>query len=228
MNHRALPGQPYIPTELEQLANMITHALWIPPSFAGLLWMCYLARNPTQFVIAVVYGLSLIALFVTSTSFHTVAYTSKCCNLKMILHLSDRAVIYIFIAASYTPWLALKNYSEGHDSIGLWGVWVAALCGIWYQFTFHEQYKWLETLFYLMIGICPSVIALYMHETSGLYEMALGGAIYIVGVAFFKCDGIVPFAHAIWHCFVSVGAICHYVAVCKYLFNDPSEMVITA
>lgn len=58
--------------------------------------------------------------------------------------------------------LALKNYSEGHDSIGLWGVWVAALCGIWYQFTFHEQYKWLETLFYLMIGICPSVIALYM------------------------------------------------------------------
>ena len=27
MNRRALPGQAYIPTELEQLANMITHAV---------------------------------------------------------------------------------------------------------------------------------------------------------------------------------------------------------
>lgn len=27
MNQRALPGQSYIPTELEQLANMVTHAV---------------------------------------------------------------------------------------------------------------------------------------------------------------------------------------------------------
>lgn len=53
--------------------------------------------------------------------------------------------------------------------------------------------------------------------------MALGGAIYIAGVAFFKCDGIVPFAHAIWHCFVSVAAVFHYVAVCKYLLKSPSD-----
>ena len=49
--------------------------------------------------------------------------------------------------------------------------------------------------------------------------MALGGAVYIFGVGFFKCDGIIPFAHAIWHCFVFTGAILHYCAVCKYLLG---------
>lgn len=85
----------------------------------------------------------------------------------------------------------------------------------------------METSIYSELKV-EFVCYVLQHETSGLYEMALGGAVYIMGVAFFKCDGIVPFAHAIWHCFVSVGAICHYVAVCKYLFKDPSEMVITA
>ena len=63
----------------------------------------------------------------------------------------------------------------------------------------------------------------FQHETSGLFEMAFGGAIYIAGVAFFKCDGIIPFAHAIWHCFVSVAAVFHYVAVCKYLLKNPED-----
>jgi hypothetical protein len=39
----------------------------------------------------------------------------------------------------YVRRLALKNYSGGRDSIGLWGVWMAALCGILYQFVFHER-----------------------------------------------------------------------------------------
>ena len=49
--------------------------------------------------------------------------------------------------------------------------------------------------------------------------MATGGAIYILGLVAFKCDGRIPFAHAIWHCFVFVGAIFHYSAVCKYLLG---------
>ena len=49
-------------------------------------------------------------------------------------------------------------------------------------------------------------------------ELAAGGVFYVVGVAFFKSDGLVPFAHAIWHLFVAVGASIHYYAIWRYLY----------
>lgn len=60
----------------------------------------------------------------------------------------------------------------------------------------------------------------FQRENSGLAEMMMGGGTYIVGLVAFKCDGRVPFAHAIWHCFVFVGAGFHYSAVCKYLLGQ--------
>ena len=63
-------------------------------------------------------------------------------------------------------------------------------------------------------------------EVSGLHELAAGGVIYVVGVVFFKCDGVIPFAHAIWHSFVFVGATVHFIAVCRHLLGgDPSVAV---
>lgn len=37
--------------------------------------------------------------------------------------------------------------------------------------------------------------------------MAFGGLIYLVGMAFFKLDGCVPGAHAIWHLHVVIGTV---------------------
>jgi monocyte-to-macrophage differentiation protein len=45
----------------------------------------------------------------------------------------------------------------------------------------------------------------------------MGGLVFILGIFFFKCDGIIPFAHAIWHCFVFFGAAIHYYAIYTYL-----------
>ena len=68
-----------------------------------------------------------------------------------------------------------------------------------------------------------SLYSTFQKEHSGLFEMAVGGGVYISGVVFFKCDGRIPFAHAIWHCFVFVGAVFHYIAVCKYLLGPKSK-----
>ena len=52
-----------------------------------------------------------------------------------------------------------------------------------------------------------------------MIELALGGAIYILGVFFFKSDGRIPCAHAIWHLFVVLGAYTHFVAIQKHLIG---------
>lgn len=89
---------------------------------------------------------------------------------------------------------------------------------------FHERYKCLETFFYTVIGVVPSlVIVCWGHEFTGMTELKLGGLLYIVGLGFFKSDGIFPFAHAIWHLFVVLAASVHYFAILSHLY--PVEAV---
>ncbi|MCL4154940.1 UNVERIFIED_CONTAM: hypothetical protein GTU68_038589 [Idotea baltica] len=75
----------------------------------------------------------------------------------------------------------------------------------------------METIFYLIIGVAPSLAVMEMEDVSGLPELKLGGLIYILGVVFFKMDGRIPLAHAIWHLFVVLGSFVHYYAVLNYL-----------
>jgi monocyte to macrophage differentiation protein len=41
-------------------------------------------------------------------------------------------------------------------------VWIGAFLGIIYQMVFHEKYKILEIVFYLIIGVCPSIVVIDM------------------------------------------------------------------
>lgn len=73
-----------------------------------------------------------------------------------MLHRCDRAMIYIFIAATYYPWLMIQDFSDDIlIPLMKYFIWVMALLGILYQQIFHEQYKKLEIVFYLLMGIGP-------------------------------------------------------------------------
>ena len=41
-------------------------------------------------------------------------------------------------------------------------VWTGAILGVAYQVIFHEKYKLLEVIFYLAVGICPSIVVFDM------------------------------------------------------------------
>ncbi|XP_010786502.1 monocyte to macrophage differentiation factor 2-like [Notothenia coriiceps] len=99
-----------------------------------------------------------------------------------------------------------------------WLIWVMACVGSMYVFLFHERYKLIELLGYVSMGVVPALVILSMGERSGVCELAVGGVFYTVGVIFFKSDGLVPFAHAIWHLFVAAGACVHYYAIWRYLY----------
>jgi channel protein (hemolysin III family) len=78
-------------------------------------------------------------------------------------------MIYIFIAASYFPWLTLTPLPPDGWAAELWWlIWILASCGILYQQLFHERFKWLETTFYLFMGVAPalaivSIVSLFFH-----------------------------------------------------------------
>lgn len=168
--------------------------------------------------------------------------------LKNVLHRCDRAMIYVFIAGSYFPWLTLENTSHSMLLFCMeWIIWLMAAIGIAYQQVsihikscyrvlshahifqlYHERYKCLETFFYLVMGLGPALVVVFTgHNFNGMIQLKYGGAFYILGIVFFKSDGLIPMAHAIWHLFVVLAAACHYYAILVHLYpNDSSNFTI--
>ncbi|XP_051242626.1 monocyte to macrophage differentiation factor 2-like isoform X2 [Dicentrarchus labrax] len=203
MNNRVPPNKRYQPTEYEHAANCATHALWIIPSLLGSSMLHFQSEDQWERLSAWVYGAGLSSLFIISTLFHTVAWK------KSHLRLNLREL---------GPWACHMR----------WLVWVMASFGTTYVFFFHERYKIMELICYTVMGVFPALVILSMPEQSGLCELLVGGACYCLGMVFFKSDGIVPFAHAIWHLFVAMGAAIHYYAIWKYLYAQPPNQVQTS
>ncbi|CAH1100268.1 unnamed protein product [Psylliodes chrysocephalus] len=219
MNEPALPQEAYRPTPIEHVANIITHGIWILPSISATLELISRSKDGDQMLSALIYGATLIFLFTVSTSFHCVFFCKGCSQLKDVLHRCDRAMIYVFIAGSYFPWLTLEKFPiEGMASQMRWVIWFLAIAGISYQQIFHEKYKMLETIFYLIMGVGPVLPIILEHTFKGMKELSIGGLLYITGIIFFKSDGVLPFAHAIWHLFVVLAAYFHYYAILNYLY----------
>ncbi|RDD44390.1 Monocyte to macrophage differentiation factor 2 [Trichoplax sp. H2] len=210
----------YQATTIEQTANILTHGVWIIPAIYALLKMLTLSTTQNQYWIAWWYGMALILLFSTSTSFHISSLIFG--NNSMIsrfLHFWDRSTIFTFIASCFMPWFVLtETLSNTYVMKWLVCIWLMAMLGITFTYLFLDRYKLLETLLYVILGVVPSIPILYANQNSGAWELTAGGGIYVMGILFFKCDGRIPFAHAIWHTFVACGALIHYSAVIRYKY----------
>jgi monocyte-to-macrophage differentiation protein len=220
MNKKPPAGENYEPTQHEHIANTLTHGLAILPSIFISNYLIQRSHRELQFHMMIVYGIATFTLFLMSTLYHLaeLLFRPNKKTLRYYLHITDRVAIYFFIAASSHPWLSLRH----SDYLGKnlkWFVWASAIFGICYQFKFHERFKNLETCLYIVISTLPFVAMMTMNDRTGLPLMLLGLAVYALGVIFFKMDGIIPFAHAIWHIHVVVGASIHTWAIYSVLIG---------
>ncbi|TNN05923.1 Monocyte to macrophage differentiation factor 2 [Schistosoma japonicum] len=219
-NSPALPGKAYCPTKVEQLANCISHVPCVPLGVVGMIRLYSKADTYSELVAAIVYGLAIVSLFFASSVFHL--FSLFCINGRLCytLQICDRIVICLFIAASYTPWLLLRDFHASWGLTTLWSVWIAALFGCAFQYIYLDRFKSIELMIYLAISICPAYSFLYMHEQSGLPMLLSGAFVYLSGVIFFKLDGHLPLAHAIWHCFVFIATLLQFNAVETFLLTN--------
>ncbi|KAI1233707.1 hypothetical protein IHE44_0004148 [Lamprotornis superbus] len=223
---------------------------WILPSILGSSILCILSDDQWETISAWIYGFGLSSLFIVSTIFHTISWKKRhlryhpdcsglgkgkrvsmspsgpiclsCRTVEHCLHMFDRMVIYFFIAASYAPWLNLRELGPWASHMR-WIIWIMASIGTVYVFFFHERYKLVELVCYVIMGFFPALVILSMPNRDGLLELVFGGFFYCLGMVFFKSDGRIPFAHAIWHLFVAIGAGIHYYAIWRYLYR-PGEL----
>lgn len=208
-------------TKKEQITNEIlsalTHAVGIGLSIWGLvlliLKVIHLDSGTALFAI-IIYGVSLICLYLFSTLFHTFYFT----KLKRFFQCLDHFGINLLIAGTYTPYCLLVIKGKLGISI-LIMVWILALGGMMYHLFSKKRKQSVETLLYIImgwfciLGIKPMVNAL---TPAGMILLVSGGIIFTVGALIYSLKNL-KFAHVIWHLLVIGGTICMFISLYIYL-----------
>lgn len=208
---------PYSPRE--EFANALTHGLGFLVAIAALAYMISvmpLELSVSQKTGVVVYGISLILMFLTSTLYHAVSHAGA----KQVLKRFDHCAIYLLIAGSFTPLLTITLDSLSANVV-LIVVWSMAVIGVVFKVFFTGRFKWISIGTYLLMGWLSVVVVYQLYEalaTAGFVLLVAGGFAYTVGVIFYVNKNI-PFNHAIWHCFVFIGAISHCWLIAGHVLN---------
>jgi hemolysin III len=197
----------------ELIADGIVHGIGV---FGGvvaatvLIVLAAVFASAYEVVTVSVYAVGLLAMLGFSAAYNLWPVSQR----KWLLRRFDHSAIYVLIAATYTPIFAQLQDRVFAMSL-LAGVWGVAVVGVAVKLMFPGRFDRLAVGLYLAMG-WSGVIA-YDAGLSSLPQLAFwcifaGGLLYSFGVIFHAWQRL-RFQNAIWHCFVLLGAACHYTAV---------------
>lgn len=207
-------------TKKEEIANGITHGIGIIFGIVALTILLIIAirkGNISAITSFSIYGACIILMFLSSTLYHSITKE----KIKNILRVFDHSSIFLFIAGTYTP-IALLAL-DGKFKVGiLVGIWLIALLGIVFKiFTFgkFDKYKALSLVIYIGMGwiaIIPIRTIINATSLNFFYWILGGGILYTLGTIFYSIKKI-PYNHAIWHIFVLIASITHFLGIVLHL-----------
>lgn len=200
-------------TASEEVVSSILHIVGTGLSIAGLVLLAVFGsvRGDVWHVVSfVIYGSTLIVMYLSSTLYHSVPYLP----LKRFFQILDHSAIYLLIAGTYSPFLLVNL--RGPWGWSLFGViWGIAAAGVLYESMPTAKHPRLSVALYVALGwLCLLAAKQIISKVrvEALILLAAGGLLYTVGVVFYAWKKL-PYGHCIWHGFVLVGSICHYFAV---------------
>lgn len=203
-------------TPVEERLNVITHGFGFILALLGSVLLLNRGLQEgihLRFISYLIYCIGLLTLYLASTLYHS----AKDPDLKMRLNIFDHSAIYVLIAGTYTP-IALLTMK------GTWGlvifctVWVLAIIGIVLKFFFIGRYSRISTLTYVLMGwviivaIKPLINSMVMD---GLLWLLTGGIFYTIGALLYQRKSM-KYNHAVFHVFVLLGSLCHYIVILNY------------
>jgi hemolysin III len=197
----------------ELIADGVVHGIGV---FCGLIAVTVLIvlagvfASAYEIVSVSVYATGLLAMLGFSAAYNLWPVSRR----KWLLRRFDHSAIYILIAATYTPVFVQLPDRVFAMSL-LTGVWSVAIIGIVLKLFFPGRFDRIAVGLYLAMGW--SGLIAYDAGLSSLPQLALwfivaGGLLYSFGIIFHAWQRL-RFQNAIWHCFVLLGAACHYTAV---------------
>jgi len=201
----------------EEQANALVHGIGFGLSAAGVAVLISLAAlhgTAWHVTSCAIYGATLLLLYAASTLYHSFSAPGA----QRVFEFIDRSAIYLLIAGTYTPFtLVTLRGAWGWSILGV--VWGLAFLGITLQSIFRTRFRKPSIAVYLLmgwtvlVGIRPLFEALHW---GGVLWLLGGGLFYTVGLVFYGWKQL-PYSHAVWHGFVLLGSLLHYMGILLYV-----------
>jgi hemolysin III len=206
----------------EEWVSFGTHMLGVMAAIAGMIQLIHISKESFELrVVSLIYILSAIFLFSASSLYHAYKQKENEVNIRRKI---DHLAIFFMIAGTYTPICYI--YLSGSM---LWGIlitqWLLVLLGFFFRFFYLNAPRMLYTSIYILMGwvvIIPIKKLITVMPSDVMVYLLLGGIFYTVGAAIYiikrprQFNGLFGF-HEIFHLFILMGAISHYVVVYKGL-----------
>lgn len=188
--------------------------------------LIYLARhNLTQAAAGTIYGASLVLMFSASAAYHLVKSGPR---LQLWLRKLDHSAIFLLIAGTYTP--ICLAFFEGFYRWGILAIiWAMAIAGIALKLVFIRAPRWLSTAIYLLMGWLSllAIRQILINMPAGAIAwLVAGGLFFTIGAVVYvlKKPNFVPGVfgfHEIWHIFVILGCLAHFIVIAAYAVRVP-------
>ena len=97
---------------------------------------------------------------------------------------------------------------------------ILSFTGIILKIRFTGSYDWFFVSLYVFmawLGILQVNNLANLLPSTALHLLFWGGMAYMVGIAFYKAESKIRYAHLIWHLFVVLGALLHFFAITNYV-----------
>lgn len=173
-------------------------------------------------VAAVIYGAGLCGLFAVSATYHRWRWDPR---YKAMLRRADHSMIFVFIAASYTP-IALLVLDAPLAGIVLISAWAGAVAGVVFSLGWIDAARGWSAGAYIALGwvivlAAPQLVGAIGAGPALLF--GLGGVLYSVGAVVYARQRPDPWPatfgyHEVFHTLVTAAAIVHFAAMAVWVF----------
>lgn len=217
---RSLPDY----TKNEETVNMITHICGGVFAVFSFL-MCTVSaawnRNLPGVVSGMVYGISMIVVYVISSVYHGLD-PERAYREKVTLRVIDHCDIYGLIVGTFAPiaMTGLRQVSPVVAWLSFGAVCLTAVVGTVFTAIDFSRFRVISYGAYFVAGW--SVIFTVRHLLAAFSKefmilLIAGGAVYTLGMIFYALEKKgVRYAHSVFHVFILAGSVIHFIAVFKY------------
>jgi hemolysin III len=176
-----------------------------------------LASGPVSTAVAVVYAVSLTAVFGSSAAYHRGRWSE---GARRRMRRLDHSMIFVLIAASYTP-VSVLMLDGTWEALLLSLVWTGAAVGVTLKMIRPEGLSVTTGILYMALGWLAMIALpqlLQEMTTAEAILMISGGLLYTAGAIVFASRKPDPRPatfgyHEIWHAFMVAAAVCHYAMI---------------